>query len=267
MDIKFQLFVAAAFVVGFVSCTDKAGSELYREVFVETEPHLDRSQVLKMLQDLKQFYQNDPETIRLIDGTLRDSEISPDRCFASVNERVTGRARQLVVETKQEQAKLCEQLWISSTGKTLAELDKEDVNAVTSITKHMVDANDGNDFIGVWFDMPYQNAQKGVLSYMEAKLGKPLPRDIKQEKFDEYLDSFVYKPCAAINKSLNQVEEFYKNFNIHYGWLVKLQNSVAYNWAKKDLICRKLRGSGYSSNDKYFTFRQDMFKNIFGRSA
>lgn len=259
MNFKLSLVLAVC-LVELVSCGPE---DLYNQVFVETSPPLDRAEVIKMLIDLKGIYQEDPEKKTRIDDVLERSQISEDRCgrYFFIGE-VKGRAGDLLKETKLAQAEVCKNLWQTSALQSIASSDKGDEIFANSLIKSMIKANGGRDFAGEYLDnMPYLAAQKGVLRFIEQQSKKKLSSWTGKDKFDKLFDTYVSEPCGRIVGRLDNVIKGYVD-------LVRFDNEkqptldpVALDWVKKGLICRQIRGFGYSSM-MYHSFRIDLFYNL-----
>lgn len=265
MDLKLFGLIAIYFV-GVVSCEsgeDDRG-RLYGQVFKATEPLADRDQIITMLRDLRKLSEHDETLIRRIDELLEISEISGDKCrnsqFVFADYKTTGRAKQLVAASQQLQAKLCKSLWEESLLPLISELGEDDKTLVSSIIKNMIDANNGQDFTSDWLQMPYEIAQEGVLRHMESYMKGKIGPDISQDEFDKVFTDYVLEPCKRVTFKL---EPFYEK----YMYLIRFRNSgelpnpIAYDWAKNSLICKRLKGSGYSS-ERYETFQRNIFSNL-----
>lgn len=263
MILILQSFLIAVCFVDLILCVEEDDRHrLQKALFVDTEPHLEHFQVIKMLKDLRDIQAND---LRETDELLKRSEVSKARCSAKPifeMDGLSGRAKQLMVDSRKLQAELCEDLWRVSSQSAIIHLTEQEKSFADSIIGSMIEANSGQDFTGDWFDMPFENAQKGVLNYMEKKLGKTILKETSLEQFNKFYYELVYGPCGTIADKLDIVKDGYRNLIVYFNDLVRPQNqSTAYKWAKAGVVCSYLKGSGFSSNNKR-KFRMDFYTNL-----
>lgn len=260
MHSRLSLAVVAC-LIGLVSCGPE---DLYKQVFVETSPKLDRAAVIQMLNDPKGLYQGDPEKRSLIEDVLEKTQVSEHNCgeYFYIGE-VEGRARELLKETRHAQGELCKKLWATSASQSIAPLEENDENFAASLIKSMMKANGGKDFTGYFLDyMPYLPAQRGVLQFMEQQSKKKYSKWARQDKFDGIFDEFVYEPCGRIVGKLDSMIDEFVELVFRFGHVAEPSvGPIALGWAKKGLICRQIRGFGYSST-RYHSFRADLFQNM-----
>lgn len=254
-------------LVGILPCYADH-SELYKQVFEQTEPKLERNKVIEMLEKLGEEYKHDPYESYKIAKVLRDSKVTEFNCQRNRKSIVedlddsSGRAYQLLKDSEYLQAKLCLQVWETSLLASIANLDEEAKDSVSSMIKSMFDAN-GNRAISGYSDleMPYESAQKGVMMFMEKKTGKSFTKKkTKQGEFDKEFYKLVYAPCRKIIENLSPVASRY--LDLSKTDLVNDQmDSIALEWTRNSQICKYLCAYGYTSNKKY-SFSEDTFRNL-----
>lgn len=258
-------------LVGLSSCesTDEKRIKLYRKIFKETEPHLDRNELIRMLKDLRELYFEDDydgdDDVARIDSLLEDSKVSENKCngyfFKHACSRYSGRANELVDDSRRLQTELCKRIWEESMVSSIDSISEYDKEIVGSIIKSMISANGGENFEGHSLEMPYKAAQEGVLNFMELKTGSTFSSRTKQDKFNKAINDWILDPCDRVVSKLLPVSNRYLD-------LASEVDPVSYNlnpklllWAKHGLICQFLRGSGYVSSERN-SFREDIFENL-----
>lgn len=257
---------------GLASCRDdEVRSRLYREVFKKTEPQLERHKIIQMLKDLRDCYDEDDQyertTIKRIDKLLKDSEVSESKCDASyfkiTGADYSGRADQLETDSHCLQSKVCKKMWKNSLLSGIDSLGAKDKDVISSIVRSMIDANGGRDFEGILLEMPYENAQEGILRFLERKSGKVFSKRTKEDKFNKVFDEWISEPCGRILGNLLPFSDYFLRLSSYTGSLSNRKRSVALEWAKYGEICQKLRGEklGYGKTDRW-DLRKDIFKNL-----
>lgn len=256
--------------VDIASCdNNEERRKLYDAVFVEVEPPLGYYEVLKMLKHLRQSYSDESAESQLINEVLIESEVSKQKCRDSSSvtsgKEFSGRANQVVRVGRRLQANLCKRLLDDSMLSSVGELEEIDRDAVTSVIKAMIETNGAADFDGVESKMAYQNAQEGTLRYMEKKMGKTLTEATKVEEFNEAFNRLVAEPCERVVMKLSPVADQYTEL-ARYSDVSSPSNPEALRWAKIQTVCRKLRGSDYSSSSQR-SFAEDAFANLGNRKT
>lgn len=246
-------------------------SKLYREVFSDSEHPLTRDQILKLVKDLKELYQDEPYGVKfnIINEVLDKSEVSENKCksflfFGGGDGRFSGHARQLVIDSRELQIHLCKKIWETSLLRSMDTISSSDKVMVSSLIDSMIEANSGRDFTTVWLEMPAENAQEGVLRYMASKRGKPFSKRTKEAEFDDAFDNYVYDPCGRVTDKLSSVANEYI-FLLRSTEIANELNPTTLKWAKNNMICLHLRGGGYSTSD-IDSFRGNTFKNLVGET-
>lgn len=247
---------------------DEPRRKLYRQVFEEYDPPMTRDETLKLVQELKELYQNNPwgERAAIVNELFRYSEVSEEACDTSVmpimspTNKFSGRANKLVATSRRMQMELCKNLWEPALVSAVNRLDPNDKETLSKIIKAMIKTNGGTDFQGPYCDMSRENAQAGVLTYLKQASGKRLSKTISPAEFNELFDKYIFKPCEKIVDPLKKLASKYIDILRFYGSATHL-NPTAVEWTRKDRICEKLRGSGYS-NKLGYSFRGDLFLNL-----
>lgn len=276
MALRFAALLVICLVGSALCQKDEACDQLYSKVFRETTPHLERFEVMRMLKDLKEIYsyKEPPNKAKLdmINQVLEDSIISESKCSSSVFMHTTnwiqypGRASELVGESRYLQAKLCLGLWEESLLPAVASLGTHDKEAVSSIIKSMIKANGGKFFAGKYLQMPYDNAQEGVLRYMEKKTRSCISKKTKEDKFNEAFDKWISEPCERILNKLLPLSNRYFDVSVNIKSNLYELNTNIFGWSGYALICQYLRGSGFTSSERY-GFKEDMFRNLAYRKS
>lgn len=267
--LRFTLFLFVISLAGTISCQKEDAEELYNALFKESDPPFSRDQVIGMLKNLRKLHRDDDKEAELIDEVLEKSEVTKEKCRRSGREfflaysGFSGRVDQLLKESQDLQATFCLPSWNTSLSSLVNEIDGSDKDLVDSMIRSMIDANSGADFDGIWFEMPYKNAQEGVLHFMEKETGNTYSKGTKQEDFDEAFNKLVFEPCGRIVSKLSRDADRYIYFFRSTDLASHLDSNLL-EWAKKNQICKQLQGSGYSSSSK-FSFRQDIFQNLANR--
>lgn len=267
MDFKFLVLVLVIFgLVNINSCQDAKRDELDKAIFTETDPPLDRDQVIEMLKDLRKLHDDKDWQSEIIDEVLERSVISEKNCDRTAREfflaynGYTGRAEKLLLDSQDLQAKFCLNSWNTSLLSLIANLDGSVRDSVNSIIDSMIIANDGDSFDEMWMDMPYKNAQEGVLRYMEKRSKLTFSRRTGQATFDKVFNESILEPCTrVINKLSRDAERYIYIFRSTD--LANQLDSSALEWAKNELICKQLLGHGFSGKAQN-TFSQDTFQNL-----
>lgn len=221
-----------------------------------------------MLKDLKEIYKdNNQVMLKYVNQVLELADVSMDKCHDSEASKFWirytaygGRAGELMKQSREEQAKLCIGLWNGSLLSLVYSLDESDRESVSSMIKSMIDANNGHDFQGIYFDMPYENAQEGVLKFMDKRIGKTIKKRMKKEKFDMRFKELVFEPCDRVINMLSDEAERY-SYLVRSKKLDDLLDPEAVKWAKYQHICKFITGYGYTSSPGY-SFQQDLFQNL-----
>lgn len=256
----------AIYSVELISCESEedARVRLYKAIFIDIEPPLEQNEVTAMLKELKGLSQNDELLIERIDELLEISEVTADKCrdgkFVFANYKSTGRAKQLVAISKRLQLNLCKGLWESALLPLIEELDEGDEILVRSIIKSMIDANEGKEFTRDWLEMPYENAQEGLLRFMETRSGRYFSHRTKEDSFNEIFSELILEPCRRIKSKLEPLYEKYM-YLVRFFDSNQAPNPMAYEWTRNSLICKRIDGSGYSS-DRFESVQRNMFKNL-----
>lgn len=269
MHLTFISILLAICFVGTISCQKENADELSNALFKESDPTFSRDRVIDMLKNLRKLHQDNDKEAKLIDEVLEKSEVSEKNCQRSYREFFAaysgfdGRVDQLLKDSQDLQATFCLKSWNASLTSLVDELDERDRDLVDSIVKSMIDANMGGDFEGFCLEMPYKNAQEGVLRFMEKETGKTYSKGTKQEEFNEALNKFVFEPCGRIVSKLSRDADRYIYFFRSTDLASRLDPNLL-EWAKNNQICKQLKGSEYSSSLR-FNFRQDIFQNLADR--
>lgn len=249
---------------------DEARDQLHKKFFDETEPQLERDELMQMLQDLKKLYDKESDEYKVINELLIYSEVSESNCknifFMDRATRYRGHGNHLVNESRRLQSKVCKDLWERTLATAIASLDTNIKEIVSSIAKSMVDANGGMDFEGNEFQMPHENAQEGVVRFMEHKTGGTFSAETKKEDFDKAFDEWISEPCGQVINKLFPISNMYVEFPKRTSLVSYELDPTALEWAKYGEICKSLRGFGYVS-PKQWSFKKETFEHLTHRKG
>lgn len=245
--------------------------KLFEKMFFEDYPYLTRDQALMLLKDLQDLYKDVPLSQRgvYIEQLSEKSEVSQEKCrsgifFGGPDYQFGGHAKQLVIDTRRVQANICKEKWETSLMQLLDTLDTRDKDMVNSLVDSMIEANSGNDFATIWFEMPAKNAQQGVLRYMASKRGKFFSPQTTEAEFNEAFDRYVDEPCRKVIEKLYRVADMYVVL-WRFNEIANELNPFTLRWTKNNMICLYVRGYGYST-DKEDSFRGNTFANLVGKT-
>lgn len=249
---------------------EDARIRLYKSVYEELEPPLERDELIKMFEELRDHYKDDQVKTR-ISLVLELSEVSEERCrdthFLFGGDDFYGRENQLIKASQRLQVEVCAKLWDASLLTELANLGGSAENIVGSLIDSMVEANGGRDFSSARNpEMHYANAQTGVLRFMEQKSGVRFSKATKQDEFDRIFDKFVNEPCGRVVKKLSSLADDY-NLLLDSEFVDLLDPTIV-AWLKNIAVCHQLRAFGYNGNvwpKRRYSFRKDTFNNLASR--
>lgn len=253
--------------VSFALCKDlNIPADLYNEMFVENSPPIERHEAFRMLRDLAQFYEHDSQKLSLIKEVLAKSEVYEGKCNESdyISDRITGRARQFLKESRKLQSDLCQDRWEAFTPAALNSLTENDKSIANSIISNMIAANKGVDFGNPLFRLPDKIAQVGVVRYLQQKTGKKISKSTGKKEFMKMYDKFVQVPFKIIYDKLDYVIDAYKEFVNNFGNYMRPLRPDLKELVKIGVTCRNLTGFGYAISTK--PTGEDTWDNIFYES-
>lgn len=201
--------------------------------------------------------------VGLVVSQVYCGEVTEDRCNDPDTKWLTEPETD-TDESHRMQVKLCKEVWERALQAVMPTLDPKDLVNVRYIVINMISGNKGRDFRGDQLEMPYKNAQNGVVTFLEGSTGTFLNVKTKEDEFNKAYNEWVYEPCGRILDKLSPISEKYFDLSLHNAWIAGEMDRYILEWSRKGRICNNLRGRGYTSSpDK--DFRQETFESLASR--